>query len=119
MKVCPFCLEEVRDAAAKCRYCSSSLLSGEVPSENIPVEPNKIVYVIDRDTIRFAKRAFWVLTLLAAIAVLFYLYGFHLTKVPPKSDQLVYTYVLDEDLVRFAKFAGAVLAVFVDRKSVV
>ena len=34
MKVCPFCREEIRDDALKCRYCQSMLLSvGGAPEE--------------------------------------------------------------------------------------
>jgi len=71
-----------------------------------------VIYVLDRDLIRYVKISAAVLAILAAIVVILYLYGFHTTKLPPNSDEVV-NITLDRGLLRFAKFAGGVLAIFV------
>jgi len=61
MKECPFCREEIRDGAIKCRYCGSSLLPQQPAQKGAddspPPSSNQIVYVLDRDLVRFVKVA--------------------------------------------------------------
>ncbi|MFZ0746576.1 MAG: S8 family serine peptidase [Terracidiphilus sp.] len=77
-----------------------------------PVSEDKVVYSIDRDLLRFAKYAGVCLLVLLVVGIVLYLYGFHISKLPPKPDQVTYSFILDADLVRFAKFAASVLAIF-------
>jgi cell division protein FtsB len=75
MKPCPFCKEDVRDDAIKCRYCQSSLLP---PQDSAAATPSRdrVTYVVDADLIRFGK--FAGATLAVFLVVGAYLFGFKL-----------------------------------------
>jgi ribosomal protein L24E len=45
MKACPFCAEEIQDAAVKCRFCGEMLPSSPAPI--FVVRQGKVVDVVD------------------------------------------------------------------------
>jgi len=78
MKPCPFCREEVRDDALKCRYCGSMLMALPGAQEAAkPLEmPGQVTYVVDEGLVAFAKFAAAILAIFVVVGA--FLYGFDL-----------------------------------------
>lgn len=72
MWACPYCKEEIKEGALKCRFCQSMLPSGKAPSRG----SDKVTYVIDADLIRFAKFAIAILGIFTIVGLSFF--GFDL-----------------------------------------
>jgi hypothetical protein len=68
LQICPYCKEEIKDDAVKCRYCGSSLAS--------PGNTDQATYILDRGLIRFGKFTLAVLAMFLTIGAFFY--GFNL-----------------------------------------
>lgn len=81
-KICPFCAEEILEAAVKCRHCHSMLLPGVVmpptgPSNTPPVPSGQVTYVVDEGIVKFGKFA-------AAVLAIFTLLGLYVLQIDIK-----------------------------------
>ncbi|HVO03375.1 MAG TPA: M4 family metallopeptidase [Candidatus Cybelea sp.] len=78
MKTCPYCKEDVRDDAIKCRHCQSMLLALDpaVATEPADSDRGQVTYVLDRGLIRFGKFVVAVLGIFLVVGL--YLYGYRL-----------------------------------------
>jgi hypothetical protein len=90
VKECPFCREEIKDEAVKCRYCGSSVkeTSELAPSPALPkaeLESTQVLLVIDRGFLYFAKFVIGIVVVVIAFATAYF--GFDLNKARESADQ--------------------------------
>ncbi len=79
---CPFCLEAINLHARRCKHCGAELGQSEAPSQ----DGQKVVYVLDRDLVRFAKVSLSLLGLFAVAGV--YFLGIDLKSTVRDMDEL-------------------------------
>jgi hypothetical protein len=78
MATCPFCLEATKDGAKRCPHCQSDLVKDPEPS-------GKVVYILDRGLVTFAKFALVLFGLFAV--VLYTALGFHIEDSVKQIDE--------------------------------
>ena len=90
MKPCPYCREDVRDDATKCRYCGSSLVLRDAePKRSVSgtdLEPNQVVLVLDRGLLYFGKFVIGVVVILIALGAAFF--GFDMNRAREDIDKM-------------------------------
>ena len=79
MKLCRFCQAEISENATKCRYCLSSFSPKSDSPDAVGLRvtaPGRTIFSVDPELIRRAKWVAIAFSVLIAIGLLLYLYGF-------------------------------------------
>src|SRR6516225_5612519 len=90
MKQCPFCREDIRDDAVKCRYCGSSVLppqsAPEQAAQKTELESSQVLLVLDRGLIYFAKFVIGIVVVIVALGSAYF--GFDVSRAREDGDQM-------------------------------
>jgi len=80
MKICPFCAEEIKIEAIKCRYCATNLNRGSISETWYRISENKIIWGVCTGlshvfgiSITVVRFAFILSTLFGGWGIVFYL----------------------------------------------
>ena len=89
-KSCPFCAEQILEAAIKCRHCQSILLHGLIEAgaksaADVNLLKGKVTYVVDEGIIQFGKFAAAVLAIFVILGV--YIFGIDIKQTVKELDK--------------------------------